>query len=164
MDAQLLLLDATTTASDSMRFGSWDSNLMTEFHARYGGHRVMIYWHTSATITARGGRARLAKNQYRPGSTPDDAFGCSPAPSSSTGAARPAAPASRRFSLAAPVARTAGSRHWRTTPNGYSDSSSVPRAQRIPSSRSSALGAQQRGLTDPSRPFDHQHSAPALDS
>lgn len=28
---------ATSTASDSKRFASWDSNLMTEFHARYGG-------------------------------------------------------------------------------------------------------------------------------
>lgn len=28
--------EATTTASDSKRFGSWESNLMTEFHARYG--------------------------------------------------------------------------------------------------------------------------------
>jgi hypothetical protein len=37
--------DATTVASDSKRFGSWDSNLMTEFHARYGGPGVMIYWH-----------------------------------------------------------------------------------------------------------------------
>ncbi|MFJ2406679.1 Tn3 family transposase [Streptomyces xanthochromogenes] len=36
---------ATSTASDSKRFASWDSNLMTEFHARYGGHGVMIYWH-----------------------------------------------------------------------------------------------------------------------
>jgi TnpA family transposase len=27
--------EATTTASDSKRFGSWESNLMTEFHARY---------------------------------------------------------------------------------------------------------------------------------
>ena len=37
--------NATTIASDSKRFGSWDSNLMTEFHARYGGPGVMIYWH-----------------------------------------------------------------------------------------------------------------------
>jgi TnpA family transposase len=37
--------EATSTASDSKRFGSWESNLMTEFHARYGGHGVMIYWH-----------------------------------------------------------------------------------------------------------------------
>jgi TnpA family transposase len=26
-------------------FGSWESNLMTEWHARYGGAGVMIYWH-----------------------------------------------------------------------------------------------------------------------
>jgi len=37
--------EATSTASDSKRFGSWESNLMTEFHARYGGYGVMIYWH-----------------------------------------------------------------------------------------------------------------------
>ena len=37
--------NATTTASDSRRFDSWDSNLITEFHARYGGPGVMIYWH-----------------------------------------------------------------------------------------------------------------------
>ena len=36
---------ATTTASDSKRFGSWDSNLMTQFHARYGSGGIMIYWH-----------------------------------------------------------------------------------------------------------------------
>jgi TnpA family transposase len=36
---------ATTTASDSKRFGSWDSNVMTQFHARYGSNGVMIYWH-----------------------------------------------------------------------------------------------------------------------
>jgi TnpA family transposase len=37
--------NATTVASDSKRFGSWDSNLMTEYHVRYGGAGVMIYWH-----------------------------------------------------------------------------------------------------------------------
>jgi len=37
--------EATSTASDSKRFASWDSNLMTEFHARCGGCGVMIYWH-----------------------------------------------------------------------------------------------------------------------
>ncbi|MER5628273.1 Tn3 family transposase [Streptosporangium sp. NPDC002544] len=35
----------TACASDSKKFGSWSSNLMTEYHARYGGHGVMIYWH-----------------------------------------------------------------------------------------------------------------------
>ena len=35
----------TACASDSKKFGSWESNLMTEWHARYGGAGVMIYWH-----------------------------------------------------------------------------------------------------------------------
>ena len=35
----------TACASDSKQFGSWDSNLMTEWHARYGGPGVMVYWH-----------------------------------------------------------------------------------------------------------------------
>ncbi len=35
----------TTCASDSKKFGSWDQNLMTEWHIRYGGRGVMIYWH-----------------------------------------------------------------------------------------------------------------------
>ena len=38
--------DATTAcASDSKKFGAWDQNLMTEWHTRYGGRGVMIYWH-----------------------------------------------------------------------------------------------------------------------
>ena len=35
----------TACASDSKKFGSWSSNLMTEYHIRYGGPGVMIYWH-----------------------------------------------------------------------------------------------------------------------
>ncbi|GKQ41910.1 Tn3 family transposase [Streptomyces sp. A012304] len=35
----------TACASDSKKFGSWPSNFMTEYHARYGGNGVMIYWH-----------------------------------------------------------------------------------------------------------------------
>jgi Tn3 transposase DDE domain-containing protein/uncharacterized protein DUF4158 len=38
--------EATTAcASDSKKFGAWDQNLMTEWHARYGGPGVMVYWH-----------------------------------------------------------------------------------------------------------------------
>jgi TnpA family transposase len=36
----------TACASDSRHFRSWDQNLMTEWHARYGKPGVMIYWHT----------------------------------------------------------------------------------------------------------------------
>jgi TnpA family transposase len=38
--------EATTAcASDSKKFGAWDQNLLTEWHARYRGPGVMIYWH-----------------------------------------------------------------------------------------------------------------------
>jgi len=38
--------EATTAcASDAKKFGAWDQNLMTEWHVRYGGPGVMIYWH-----------------------------------------------------------------------------------------------------------------------
>jgi TnpA family transposase len=35
----------TSCASDAKKFGAWDQNLMTEWHLRYGGRGVMIYWH-----------------------------------------------------------------------------------------------------------------------
>ena len=35
----------TACASDSKKFGAWDQNLMTEYHARLRGRGVMIYWH-----------------------------------------------------------------------------------------------------------------------
>jgi TnpA family transposase len=38
--------DGTTAcASDSKHFGAWDQNLTTQWHVRYGGPGVMIYWH-----------------------------------------------------------------------------------------------------------------------
>jgi TnpA family transposase len=41
----------TACASDSKRFGAWDQNLMTEWHARYGGRGVMVYWHVEKKST-----------------------------------------------------------------------------------------------------------------
>jgi TnpA family transposase len=35
----------TACASDAKKCGAWDQNLMTEWHIRYGGRGVMIYWH-----------------------------------------------------------------------------------------------------------------------
>lgn len=35
----------TGCASDSTQVSSWDQNLMTEWHTRYHGRGVMIYWH-----------------------------------------------------------------------------------------------------------------------
>jgi hypothetical protein len=38
--------DGTTAcASDSKHFGAWDQNLTTQWHVRYGGRGVMIYWY-----------------------------------------------------------------------------------------------------------------------
>jgi TnpA family transposase len=41
----------TSCASDSKKFGAWDQNLMTEWHIRYGGRGVMLYWHVDKKST-----------------------------------------------------------------------------------------------------------------
>ena len=43
--------EGTSCASDSKKFGSWDQNLMTEWHIRYHGRGVMIYWHVDKNST-----------------------------------------------------------------------------------------------------------------
>ena len=37
--------EATSLASDSKKLGAWDQNLMTEWHIRYRGPGIMVYWH-----------------------------------------------------------------------------------------------------------------------
>jgi TnpA family transposase len=32
-------------ASDSTHFGAFDQNIFTEWHSRYGGAGIMVYWH-----------------------------------------------------------------------------------------------------------------------
>ena len=41
----------TTCASDSKHFGAWSQNLMSQYHLRYGGRGVMIYWHVEKKST-----------------------------------------------------------------------------------------------------------------
>jgi len=41
----------TACASDSKQFGAWDQNLLTEWHLRYGGRGVMVYWHVEKNAT-----------------------------------------------------------------------------------------------------------------
>ncbi|MBA3823439.1 MAG: Tn3 family transposase [Ktedonobacterales bacterium] len=41
----------TACASDSKKFGAWDQNLMTEWHVRYRGKGIMIYWHVEKKST-----------------------------------------------------------------------------------------------------------------
>lgn len=43
--------NGTACASDSTKFSAWDKNLMTEWHVRYGGRGVMIYWHVEKRAT-----------------------------------------------------------------------------------------------------------------
>ena len=44
--------EATTgVACDSTQVSSWDQNLMTEWHPRYHGHGVMVYWHVDRNST-----------------------------------------------------------------------------------------------------------------
>jgi hypothetical protein len=41
----------TACASDSKKFGAWDQNLMTEWHIRYRGPGIMVYWHVERKST-----------------------------------------------------------------------------------------------------------------
>ncbi|WP_156121899.1 Tn3 family transposase [Halocynthiibacter namhaensis] len=50
-DPEVWGMPGTTCAGDSTKFGAWDRNLMTEWHARYGGRGVMIYWHVERQAT-----------------------------------------------------------------------------------------------------------------
>lgn len=35
----------STVAYDSKKISVWDQNLMVEWHSRYRGRGVMVYWH-----------------------------------------------------------------------------------------------------------------------
>lgn len=41
----------TAVAVDSKHIRAWDQNLMCEWHARYGGRGIMIYWHVEKKAT-----------------------------------------------------------------------------------------------------------------
>ncbi len=41
----------TACASDSKKFGAWNQNLLTEWHIRYRGPGIMIYWHVERKPT-----------------------------------------------------------------------------------------------------------------
>ncbi|MFZ0158952.1 MAG: Tn3 family transposase [Kineosporiaceae bacterium] len=44
-DPRLWGSGCTAVASDSTHFRSWDQNLFTEWHSRYGGRGILVYWH-----------------------------------------------------------------------------------------------------------------------
>jgi TnpA family transposase len=43
---------STAVASDSTHFGAFDQNIFTEWHSRYGGRGVLIYWHVERNSVA----------------------------------------------------------------------------------------------------------------
>lgn len=44
-DSGLWGASSTAVASDSTHFRAWDQNLFTEWHSRYGGRGILVYWH-----------------------------------------------------------------------------------------------------------------------
>ena len=40
---------STAVACDSTHFRAYDQNIFTEWHSRYGGRGVLIYWHVEKT-------------------------------------------------------------------------------------------------------------------
>jgi TnpA family transposase len=44
-DTALWGAGSTAVASDSTHFRAWDQNLFTEWHSRYGGRGILVYWH-----------------------------------------------------------------------------------------------------------------------
>lgn len=44
-DSGLWGAGSTAVASDSTHFRAWDQNLFTEWHSRYGGRGILVYWH-----------------------------------------------------------------------------------------------------------------------
>ncbi|MDH6137625.1 TnpA family transposase [Kitasatospora sp. MAA4] len=54
-DSALWGAGSTAVASDSTHFRSWDQNLFTEWHSRYGGRGVLVYWHVERGSVVGGG-------------------------------------------------------------------------------------------------------------
>ena len=50
-DARIWGEATTSVACDSTKVSAWDQNLMTEWHTRYRGRGVMIYWHVDTKST-----------------------------------------------------------------------------------------------------------------
>ncbi len=44
-DPRLWGAGSTAVTSDSTHFRAWDQNLFTEWHSRYGGRGILVYWH-----------------------------------------------------------------------------------------------------------------------
>lgn len=49
-DPRIWGVGTTLCAADSKKISVWDQNLLAEWHSRYGGRGVMIYWHVKEGI------------------------------------------------------------------------------------------------------------------
>ena len=49
-DPRVCGVGTTLCAADSKKISVWDQNLLAEWHSRYGGRGVMIYWHVKEGI------------------------------------------------------------------------------------------------------------------
>ncbi|GAA2440653.1 hypothetical protein GCM10010191_65740 [Actinomadura vinacea] len=56
----------TSCASDSRKFGSWSANHMTEWHQRYGGPGIMVYWHVERSRSASIRRSQVRRRPRSP--------------------------------------------------------------------------------------------------
>ncbi|MEU7900875.1 Tn3 family transposase [Nonomuraea sp. NPDC049152] len=76
-DAGLWGVGSTAVASDSTHFRAWDQNLFTEWHSRYGGRGVLVYWHVergsvvvhSQTLASASEGAAMVEGAIRHGTT-----------------------------------------------------------------------------------------------
>ena len=67
-DTGLWGASSTAVASDSTHFRAWDQNLFTEWHSRYGGRGILVYWHVergSVVVHSQTLRASLRPRRSR---------------------------------------------------------------------------------------------------
>lgn len=56
---------STAVASDSTHFRAWDQNLFTEWHSRYGGRGILVYWHVErGSVVVHSQTLRASASEY----------------------------------------------------------------------------------------------------
>src|SRR5207302_5770022 len=58
---------STEVASDSTHMGAFDENIFTEWHSRYGGRGVLIYWHVeTGSVVVHSQLLNARRRRWRP--------------------------------------------------------------------------------------------------
>lgn len=63
-DPRIWGIATTSVACDSKKMSVWDQNLMVEWHARYKGQGVMVYWHVDENALCIYGSVAKILNFY----------------------------------------------------------------------------------------------------